>query len=251
MTDWTSRRAAFRALHTEGCFALPNPWDIPSVRRLERAGFRALASSSQAAAWTIGKEDGELTLDEALSHLATLCAATELPVNADFENGFADDPEAVASNVTRAIATGIAGVSIEDRIPGGKSLYAFDQAVARVAAVRRAIDRGGADVMLIARTEAYLVGQTDLSATIARMTAFGNAGADVLYAPGMTDLGEIAALVAAVAPKPVNVLLMNDSMKIPDLAAVGVRRVSTGSGLAWAAWTAFDKVANELRAQEG
>lgn len=251
MTDWTERRAAFRALHAEGCFALPNPRDIPSVRRLERVGFRALASSSAAAAWTIGKDDGELTVDEAITHLAMLCAATGLPVNADFENGFADDPEAVASNVTRAITTGIAGISIEDRIPGGKTLYAFDDAVARIATTRRAIDRSGADVMLVARTEAYLVGQTDLAATTARMTAFAEAGADLLYAPGMTDLGEIAMLVAAVAPKPVNVLLMNDSMKIPDLAAVGVRRVSTGSGLAWAAWTAFDKVAADLRSQEG
>jgi 2-methylisocitrate lyase-like PEP mutase family enzyme len=251
MTDWTERRATFRGLHAGGCFALPNPWDIPSVRRLERAGFRAIASSSAAAAWTIGKDDGELTLDEALAHLAMLCAATELPVNADFENGFADDPEAVAGNVTRAITTGIAGVSIEDRMPGAKTLYAFDDAVARVAATRRAIDRSGADVMLVARTEAYLVGQTDLEPTIARMKAFAEAGADVLYAPGMTDIGEIAALVAAVTPKPVNVLLMNDIMKIPDLAEVGVRRVSTGSGLAWAAWTAFDKVAADLRAQEG
>ena len=243
-TDWAGRRAEFRALHQEGCFVIPNPWDIGSAVRLERLGFRALASTSSGAAWTMGRDDGELTADEVLDHLRVLCAATSLPVNADFEAGFADAPEAVAANVTRAVETGVAGLSIEDRT--GTTLYDHALAVERIAAARGAIDRTGADVMLIGRCEAYLVGRTELAPTVDRLIAYGKAGADCLYAPGITDLGAIRELVAAVAPKPVNVLLRGNAMSVPDLAAVGVRRVSVGGALAWRAWAAFDKAAKQL-----
>jgi 2-methylisocitrate lyase-like PEP mutase family enzyme len=250
MTDqqWQARRSAFRAMHAEGCFVLPNPWDRASAIRLERMGFSALASSSAAAAWALGKQDGELTLDEAIAHLAELCAATALPVNADFENGFADAPDLVADNVTRALSTGIAGLSIEDRPQGTRDLYPFDDAVARIAAARAAINRASADVMLVARTESYLVGQTDFEAVMARLAAFADAGADVLYAPGICDPDEIAECVRRLAPKPVNVLQLDPSMTIADLAALGVRRVSTGGNLAHAAWAAFDAAAEALRA---
>lgn len=249
MTDqqWQPRRRAFRALHDKGCFVLPNPWDRASAIRLERMGFAALASSSAAAAWALGKQDGELTLDEAIAHLADLCAATALPANADFENGFADAPDDVAANVTRALATGIAGLSIEDRPQGTKDLYPLSEAVARVAAARAAIDRAAADVMLVARTESYLVGKTDFEPAMARLMAFSEAGADVLYAPGMRDPGEIAECVRRLEPKPVNVLQLDPSMAIGELAALGVRRVSTGGNLAHAAWAAFDAAAEALR----
>ncbi|MFM9976734.1 MAG: isocitrate lyase/phosphoenolpyruvate mutase family protein [Sphingomonadaceae bacterium] len=246
-SHWQARRSAFRTLHAQGCFLLPNPWDRASAIRLQRMGFEALASSSAAAAWALGKQDGELTLDEAIAHLDDLCAATTLPVNADFENGFADAPDGVAANVTRALATGIAGLSIEDRPQGTSKLYLFDDAVARVTAARSAIDHAGADVMLVARTESYLVGNTDFEATMARLSAFATAGADVLYAPGMRDPEAIAECVRRLAPKPVNVLQLDPGMHIDALAALGVRRVSTGGNLAHAAWAAFDAAAKALR----
>ena len=249
MTDFTARRAAFRALHGKGCFVIPNPWDIGSAKRLEKLGFQALASSSAAAAWALGKDDGHITLTEALDHLRMLCAATDLPVNADFEGGFADDPEAVAGNVGLAIETGVAGLSIEDRT-AGKSLYQFDLAVARIAAARAAIDQSGADVILVARTEGFLVGQPDLPATIRRLQAFAAAGADCVYAPGIADLGANAELVRAVAPTPVNVLLSTTPASVAELAAIGVRRVSVGGSLAWTAWSAFDAAAAMLK-EEG
>jgi 2-methylisocitrate lyase-like PEP mutase family enzyme len=247
MTDTlAARRARFRDLHREGCFVLPNPWDAGSARRLEVLGFQALASSSSAAAQTLGMTDYEITLDQCLDHLTMLCAATDLPVNADFENGFADAPDAVAANVTRAIATGIAGVSVEDQ--HGGELYAFDLAVARIAAARAAIDATGADVMLVARTEGRLWNLSTPEEARDRLVAFAEAGADCLYAPGPTDPQEIAAIVAAVAPKPVNVLLMTADMRVADLAALGVRRVSTGGALANAAWRGFDEAAAKLAA---
>jgi 2-methylisocitrate lyase-like PEP mutase family enzyme len=242
--DVAAKRAAFRALHAEGCFVLPNPWDLGSARRLERMGFKALASTSSGLAWSMGREDGEVSRDEVLNHLRVLCAATDLPVNADFEAGFADDAEGVAANVALAVGVGVAGLSIEDRT--GRELYELGLAVDRIRAAREAIDRTGEDVLLVGRSEGFLIGQTSVDATIKRLVAYAAAGADCLYAPGMKDLAAIAEVVSAVAPKPVNVLLMGPGMRVSELAAAGVRRVSTGGGLAAAAWAGFDRVAGQL-----
>jgi 2-methylisocitrate lyase-like PEP mutase family enzyme len=244
MTDWAPRRAAFRKLHESGFFVIPNPWDIGSAKRLETLGFKALASSSSAAAKALGLTDYQITLDQCLDHLTMLCAATDLPVNADFENGFAEAPADVAASVTRAIACGVAGLSIEDQHNG--ALYPLELAVERIAAARAAIDASGEGVMLVARTEGMLWQLADCEAAIERLVVYAEAGADVLFAPGVTDADDIATMVRAVAPKPLNVLIMNDSMKIPDLAALGVRRVSVGGALANAAWNAFDKAAEAL-----
>jgi 2-methylisocitrate lyase-like PEP mutase family enzyme len=247
-TDLRAKRASFRALHREGCFVLPNPWDLGGIRRLEKAGFKALASTSAGAAWALGRTDGELSRDEVLEHLRFLCAATDLPVNADFEAGFADDPEEVAANVTLALDTGVAGLSIEDRT--GPSLYDSPLAVDRIKAAREAITNSGQDVILVARSEGFLIGRTDLAATIERVVAYSEAGADCLYAPGIKDLAAIAELVSAVAPKPVNALLLGPEMHVADLADAGVRRISTGGGLAAAAWAGFDN-AVRLLTEEG
>jgi len=236
--DLRAKRASFRALHQEGCFVLPNPWDLGSIRRLEKAGFKALASTSSGAAWAKGCADGELSRDEVLEHLRFLCTATDLPVSADFEAGFADEPEGVAANVTLAVNTGVAGLSIEDRT--GTSLYELRLSVDRIKAAREAITSSGQDVILVARSEGFLIGRTDLGATIERLLAYADAGADCLYGPGIRDLSAIGELVAAVAPKPVNALLLGPEMHITALADVGVRRVSTGGGLAAAAWAGFD-----------
>ncbi len=245
MSDLAARRSAFRDLHRSGCFVLPNPWDVGGAMRLKAMGFQALASSSAAAAWALGKVDGQITLAEALAHLRMLCTATDLPVNADFENGFADEPDAVATNVGLAIETGVAGVSIEDR-PTSQPLYDFDVAVARIRAARAAIDQSGQDVLLVARTEGFLVGQPDLAESIRRLQAFAEVGADCVYAPGISDLGANAELVKAVAPTPVNVLLSTTTASVADLAGIGVRRVSVGGHLAAAAWARFDEVAQML-----
>jgi 2-methylisocitrate lyase-like PEP mutase family enzyme len=242
--DLAARRAAFRELHREGCFVLPNPWDVGSAVRLERMGFKALASTSSGLAWSMGREDGEVSRDEVLAHLRVLCGATELPVNADFEAGFADKPEGVAENVALAVKTGVAGLSIEDRI--GRELYELELAVERMRTAREAIDRSGEDVLLVGRSEGYLIGRTGLDATIERLVAYAEAGADCLYAPGMRNLDEIAAVVKAVAPKPVNVLLLGPNKGVGDLAGAGVRRVSVGGGLAAAAWAGFDRAAQML-----
>jgi 2-methylisocitrate lyase-like PEP mutase family enzyme len=247
MTDLAARRAAFRTLHAEGCFILPNPWDAGSAKRLERIGFKALASSSSAAAWSLGLTDHQITLEQVLDHLTLLCAATDLPVNADFESGFADTPAGVAANVTRAIATGIAGLSIEDQ--WGDGLHPLDFAVERIAAARAAINASGQDVILVARTEAYLNGIRNVDFAIERLKAFADAGADCLFAPGVAEADEIAAMVKAVAPKPVNVLIMKPEMRVADLAALGVRRISVGGALAAAAWRGFDKAAAALAEQ--
>jgi 2-methylisocitrate lyase-like PEP mutase family enzyme len=237
-TDLSAKRASFRALHREGCFVLPNPWDLGGIRRLEKAGFKALASTSSGAAWAMGRNDGELSRDEVLAHLRFICAATDLPVNADFEAGYANEPEDVAANVTLALDTGVAGLSIEDRT--GRSLYESLLAVDRIKAAREAITNSGQDVILVARSEGFLIGRTDLAATIERLQAYAEAGADCLYAPGIKDLSAIAELVSAVAPKPVNALLLGPEMHVAGLADAGVRRVSTGGGLAAAAWAGFD-----------
>ena len=248
MTDLRAKRAAFRSLHEEGCFVLPNPWDVGGVRRLEKLGFAALASTSAGMAWALGLDDGEVMRDDVLSHLRLLCASTDLPLNADFEAGFADEPEEVAANVRLACDTGIAGLSIEDRT--GRELYPLPLAARRIEASRQAIDQAGAEVVLVGRSEGFLIGRTDIGATIERLVAYAEAGADCLYAPGIQDPEHIEAVVAAVAPKPVNVLLMGPHMRIADLAAQGVRRVSVGGSLARAAWAGFDEAALRLRDQE-
>ena len=239
-----ARRKAFFALHENGCFVLPNPWDAGSAQRLEKLGFVALASTSSGAAATLGRQDYELTLDEVLDHLRALSAATDLPLNADFENGFADAPEDVARNAILAAQTGVAGLSIEDYREGG--LYDAGLAVERVRAVREAIDREGDGVLLVARAEGLLHDPQSGADTIERLVRFKEAGADCLYAPGVRDPAVIAEMVAAVAPKPLNVLLMGPQMRVADLAELGVRRVSVGGSLARAAWNAFEDAARSL-----
>ena len=241
-------RARFRALHESGCFTLPNPWDIGSAKRLEALGFPALASSSAAAAWTLGKQDQQITLEEALAHLRLLVGATDLPVNADFEAGFADEPHDVARNVVLAVDTGIAGLSIEDRTGG--ELYDLGLASDRIRAAHEAIDATGQDVILVARSEGFLIGRTELAATLERLQAYAAAGADCLYAPGVRDLAAIRELVQALAPKPVNVLLSTTDASVAQLADAGVRRVSVGGSLAAAAWAGFDRAA-EMLAKDG
>ncbi|GLS45424.1 isocitrate lyase/PEP mutase family protein [Methylobacterium brachythecii] len=241
----TAARLAFRDLHAQGCFVLPNPWDIGSLRRLEKLGFEAVASTSAGFAWSAGFDDLTLTRDAVLGHLRALCAATDLPVNADFEAGFADDPAGVAANVVLALDTGVAGLSIEDR--KGDVLYDKALAVERIAAARAAIDGIDRETILVGRSEGFLIGQKDLAPTIQRLVAYAEAGADCLYAPGFSDPVAIREIVQAVAPKPVNVLLTSPVMRMADLAELGVRRVSTGSRLAFAAWTGFDAAARMLQ----
>lgn len=242
--DVAAKRATFRQLHESGHFIVPNPWDIGGVRRLEKLGFKALATTSAGCAWSLGREDGELSLDEVLGHLSTLCAATDLPINADFEAGFADSPEGVAANVALVIDTGVAGLSIEDL--SGPELYPLPLAIERIQAARAAIDASGQDVLLVGRAEGYRAGQP-FDGVLERLTAYSAAGADVLYAPWVVALDEVRALVSALAPKPLNVLLHHPGVKVGELAAIGVRRFSVGSRLATYAWNAFEAAAISVR----
>jgi len=245
-----AKRAAFRKLHDDGCFVIPNPWDVGSARYLQHAGFKALASTSSGYAWSTGRADNHVTCDDVIDHLTTLCAATDLPVNADFEAGFADDPDGVAANVTRAVSTGIAGLSIENSTGRPEQpLYDDRLAVARITAARAAIDATDPAVMLVARCEGFLTGERDLQKTIARLVAFAEAGADCLYAPGLSAADDIAALVKAVHPKPVNVLIVQPSMTVEGLAALGVRRISVGGALARTAWAGFIRATQEIAGQ--
>lgn len=247
MSDVAVKRADFRALHGQGCFVIPNPWDRGSARLLQHMGFKALASTSSGFAWTTGRPDYAVTRDDALSHLALLCQATDLPVNADFEGGFADAPEDVAVNVGLAIKTGVAGLSIEDRRLDGGGLYDLAFAVERIKAARAAIDRSGQDVILVARTEGLLADATAVAQAIDRLVAFADAGADCLYAPGVQGRENITSVVRAVAPKPVNILMSGPGLSLAELADLGVRRVSIGGALARVAWGAMLKVAEEIR----
>ena len=247
MTAIADRRAAFRDLHRQGCFAIPNPWDGRTARRLAQAGFKALASTSAGAAWALGREDGDLDLDAVLAHLRVLCAVTDLPVNADFEAGFADTPEGVAANVARCVDTGICGLSIEDQ-QGGR-LFARDEAVARMRAARGAVDASGADVVLVGRCEAYLLDPLDLDEVVGRLRAYAEAGADCLYAPGLKHLDAVAHVVRSV-DRPVNANLTGTGLSVADFAGVGVRRVSVGAALASATYAAFDGFVDRL-ATEG
>lgn len=242
--DIAAARETFRRLHEHGCFVLANPWDIGGVRRAEKLGYQAIASTSAGFAWSLGRDDNEVSRDEVLAHLTALCASTHLPVNADFEDGFAEQPDAVAENVRLAIGTGVAGLSIEDR--HGIDLYPIALATERIRAAREAIDRSGENVMLIGRSEGLLLGNTTIDTTVERLVAYAAAGADCVYAPGIRSLGDIRALVAAVAPTPVNVLLLDASMTVPELAAAGVRRVSVGGGFAKAAWRAYEEAARSV-----
>jgi 2-methylisocitrate lyase-like PEP mutase family enzyme len=252
--NFTARRAAFRQLHASGCFAIPNPWDIGTARYLRHLGFKALATTSGGFAFAQGLPDGqEVTRDLALGHIAEIVSAVDLPINADFESGYAHDPDGIAANVTLCVETGVAGLSIEDAT-GDRDhpLYDLPLAVERIKAARAAIDASGADVLLTARAECYLVGHPDpLRESIRRLQAYAEAGTDVLYAPGPQTREDIQAIVAAVNPKPVNVLMgSNTGLKISNLASIGVRRVSVGSSLARAAWTGFIRAA-KLIADEG
>ncbi len=237
----------FRDLHRSGCFVIPNPWDLGTARALVQLGFRALATTSSGFAWSLGRADNRVRLDEALAHFRALAATVEVPVAADFEGGFAVDPKGVAANVTRAAGTGIAGLSIEDSTGDpAHPLFDFSLSVERIAAARQAIDDSGTSLLLTGRSEGFIVGRPDLAETIRRLSAYAEAGADCLHAPGLRNRPDIVALVRAVAPKPVNVLASTDFATVADLAELGVRRISVGGALARVAWTAFLEAAREI-----
>jgi len=242
------KRRAFHRLHASGCFVIPNPWDVGSARWLESLGFQALATTSSGFAWSQGHADACVPRDAVLAHLNAMVEATDLPLNADFENGHAQEAAGVAANVTLAVQTGVAGLSIEDATgDAAHPLYPLDEAVARLRAARQAIDRAGGDTLLVARAECFLVGRPDLAETIARLQAYANAGADCLYAPGIRTPEQITALVAAVAPKPLNLLVgAASALTLADIAALGVRRVSVGGALARSAWAGFMQAAQGL-----
>lgn len=244
---WAERRRAFRDLHGAGCFVIPNPWDAGSARLLAGLGFRALATTSSGFAWSLGRPDNHVSLEEALAHMRAVVRAVDVPVSADFEGGFAVEPEGVAANVLAATGTGIAGISVEDSTgDGARPLFDFALAVERVRAARRAVDASGSGVLLTARSEGFIVGQPDLRETLRRLVAYAEAGADCLYAPGMRTRDEIAAVVGAVAPLPVNVLVGSDFTTVAELAELGVRRISVGGALARAAWAGFLTAAREV-----
>ena len=256
MSDQLSAIARFRKLHAAGCFVLPNPWDVGSALYLQHLGFKALATTSAGFAFTRGLQDSVAAVprDLMLDHVREMAAATSLPVNADFQTGYADEPEGVAANVALCVATGVAGLSIEDASGDGAApLYDFDLAVERIKAARAAIDAAGIPVLLTARCEAWLVGQTDpLRVALERLVAFADAGADCLYAPGVGEPDEIAAIVKAVSPKPVNVLVStgNSSLSVSQLTDLGVHRISVGAALARVAWGAFMRASRRI-AEDG
>jgi 2-methylisocitrate lyase-like PEP mutase family enzyme len=252
MPSVSEKRAAFRALHKSGCFVIPNPWDVGSARYLQGLGFKALATTSAGFAWSRGFHDNAVTREMVLAHIAEIVSVTDVPVNADFEGGFADDPTGVAESVRLAIETGVAGLSIEDsRRDKDNPLYDLDTAVARIRAARSAIDKAGGDTMLVGRAECFLVGKPDLDETVARLQAYANAGADCLYAPGISKPEQISAVVKAVAPKPVNLLIGTPmGLTAKDAEALGVRRISVGGSLARSAWGGFMRVAKQI-SEEG
>src|SRR4030081_579729 len=250
MPTTSEKRAAFRNMHETGCFVLPNPWDVGSARALQHLGFKAIASTSAGFAWSIGKADNRVTLDDVCQHLTALCAAVDLPVNADFEGGFAREPEKVAANVARAVKTGVAGLSIEDSTGDmAKPLYERAFAIERIKAARAAIDADNSGALLVGRCEAFLWGQSDLSLVIDRLNAYAEAGADCLYAPGIKSKEHIAAVVKAVHPKPVNLLVGASGLGVAEAADLGVRRISVGGSLARVAWAGFMKASREMAEQ--
>lgn len=251
MSAFVSRRAAFRQLHANGCFVIPNPWDVGTTRYLRHLGFRAVATTSAGFGFSHGLQDSAVALsrDRVLHHIAEIVAATDLPVSADYQSGYATSPAGLAASVHLCIETGVAGLSIEDAT--GESvapLFELSEAVDRITAARTVIDSSGADVLLTARAECFLVGHPKpLSESIRRLQAYAEAGADVLFAPGASTADDIRAIVASVSPKPVNVLVSaNTGMRVSDLAELGVRRVSVGSALARAAWAGFMGAARQI-----
>lgn len=246
------KRADFRALHSRGCFVLPNPWDVGSARMLAGLGFKALATTSSGFAWSQGHADGAVPREQVLAHLRILAAATDLPLNADFESGYAADAAGVAESVRMAIDTGVAGISIEDSTGDAENpLRPIDVSVTRMRAARAAIDAAGGDTLLVGRAENFIVNRPDLADTIARLKAYSAAGADCLYAPGIKTREQITAVVAAVAPKPVNLLIGAASeFTLQDVAAMGVRRISIGGALARTAWAGMLQAARKI-ATEG
>jgi 2-methylisocitrate lyase-like PEP mutase family enzyme len=247
MTATSDRVAAFRRLHEAGCFVMPNPWDAGSALALEQLGFPAVATTSAGFAWTIGRADNQVSLEQALEHLRAIAAAVRVPVNADFEGGFAAEPAEVAVNVKRAAATGIAGLSIEDSTGDpARPLHEVEVAVERVRAARRAIDESGTGVVLTARSEGFVCGRPDIDETVRRLRAYAEAGADCLYAPRIMSVDHITAVVAAVAPRPVNLLINGPFITVAEAAALGVRRISVGGTLARTAWAAFLAAAREI-----
>jgi 2-methylisocitrate lyase-like PEP mutase family enzyme len=250
---YAGRRRGFRTLHESGCFVLPNPWDAGSARYLQRLGFKALATTSAGCAWSSGAPDNSAGLEVTLANVRAIVEATDLPVNADFESGFAETPEGVAAHVSACVAAGVAGLSIEDSTGRpDQPLFELPEAVVRLKAARAAIDLSQTGTLLVGRAECYLVGHPDpLAESIRRLKAYAEAGADVLYAPGAATRDDIAAIVAAVAPRPVNVGMARDTgLVVADLAALGVRRISVGGALARVAWTAFARASQSI-ADEG
>lgn len=247
MNGTAKKVVEFHRLHVSGCFVMPNPWDVGSARALEQMGFPALATTSAGMAWTLGRADNQVTVDEALAHLRDVAGAVGVPVNADFEGGYAVEPDDVAANVTRAVETGIAGLSVEDSSGDPEDpLFAFDLAVARIAAARRAIDESGTGVLLTGRSEGFVCGRPDLEETIRRLLAYADVGADCLYAPRLETLEQAAAIVAAVAPKPVNLLINAPFATVAEAAELGVRRISVGGTLARTAWGGWLAAAQEI-----
>ena len=246
------KRRAFHKLHESGCFVIPNPWDVGSARYLQSLKFKALATTSSGFAWSHGHSDGAMSRDRVLDHLAELVEATDLPINADFEHGFAPDAAGVAESVRLAVTTGVAGLSIEDSTgDSSRPLFDTDDAVERIRAARKSIDKGGGDTILVGRAECFLHGKPDIEFAIARLKAYANAGADCLYAPGIRTPEHIGAVVAAVAPKPVNLLVgWPGKLDLQQIAALGVRRVSVGGALAGSAWGGFIRAA-KLIAEQG
>ena len=245
------RRRRFHELHRSGCFVIPNPWDEGSARYLQALGFQALATTSSGFAWSRGCPDGAPSREAVLAHLRALVDATDLPLNADFQGGFAHEPAGVAESVRLAVETGIAGLSIEDSTGDlARPLYEMDAAAARMRAARKAIDAAGGDTLLVGRAECFLVGRPDIDETIARLRAYASAGADCLYAPGIRSPEHIRRVVESVAPKPVNLLLGSPrALSVADIAALGVRRISVGGALARAAWGGFMRAAKVLAEQ--
>ena len=246
------KRREFHRLHESGCFVIPNPWDPGSARYLQGLGFKALATTSAGFAWSKAQPDNGVTRDMVIAHLEEIVAATDVPINADFESGFAADAAGVAQSVRRAVDTGVAGLSIEDSTgDAARPLYSVDEAVERMRAARRAIDATGGDILLVGRAECFLAGRPELDETIARLKAYSSAGADCLYAPGLRTREQFAVVVEALAPKPVNALIgWPADLTVADLAALGVRRISVGGALARTAWGGFTRAA-KLLAEEG
>lgn len=247
MSVQDERVTAFRELHAAGCFVMPNPWDLGSARALAGMGFPALATTSAGHAWTLGRPDDGVTLDASLEHLRAVADAVPLPVNADFKDGFAVDADQVGANVRRAVATGIAGLSVEDSTgDAADPLHDLDLAVERVRAARAAIDESGTGVVLTARSEGFVVGRPDIDETVRRLVAYAQAGADCLYAPRITTVEQVRAVLGAVAPKPVNLLVNTPFVTVAEAAALGVRRISVGGTLARTAYAGWLAAAREI-----